>query len=242
MVSVRKHYDDFLAEHYSWMFGDFDAKVQENKDLFQLNSIEPRSGGKALDLGCGSGFQSIALAKLGFRVLAVDMCETLLDELRDRSAGRDIVAVEGDILDYSLYADEGPFEVAVCMGDTLTHLRETQEVSAFFTNVYPLLEQSGRLVLSFRDLTAELKGIDRIIPVRSDDNKIMATFLEYEETQVNVHDIVFVKGDSGWELRKSTYSKLRLGIPLIHDFLQDLHYNVISSEVQEGFSVIIAEK
>lgn len=242
MASVRKHYDDFLAEHYSWMFGDFDAKVQENKDLFQLNSIEPRSGGKALDLGCGSGFQSIALAKLGFRVLAVDMCETLLDELRDRSAGRDIVAVEGDILDYSLYADEGPFEVAVCMGDTLTHLRETQEVSAFFTNVYPLLEQSGRLVLSFRDLTAELKGIDRIIPVRSDDNKIMATFLEYEETQVNVHDIVFVKGDSGWELRKSTYSKLRLGIPLIHDFLQDLHYNVISSEVQEGFSVIIAEK
>lgn len=242
MASVRKHYDDFLAKHYSWMFGDFDAKVQENKDLFQLNSIEPRSGGKALDLGCGSGFQSIALAKLGFRVLAVDMCETLLDELRDRSAGRDIVAVQGDILDSSLYADEGPFEVAVCMGDTLTHLRETQEVSAFFTNVYPLLEQSGRLVLSFRDLTAELKGIDRIIPVRSDDNKIMATFLEYEETQVNVHDIVFVKGDSGWELRKSTYSKLRLGIPLIHDFLQDLHYNVISSEVQEGFSVIIAEK
>lgn len=242
MASVRKHYDDFLAEHYSWMFGDFDAKVLENKDFFQLNGIMPRSGGKALDLGCGSGFQSIALAKLGFRVLAVDMCETLLDELRNRSAGRDIDVVQGDILDLSIYADKGPFEVAVCMGDTLTHLQKTQEVSALFANIYPILEQGGRLALSFRDLTTELKGIDRIIPVKSDDDKIMATFLEYEETQVNVHDIVFVKGDSDWKLRKSTYKKLRIGIDHVHDFLQHLGFNVISNEMLEGFSVIIAEK
>jgi SAM-dependent methyltransferase len=242
MASVRKHYDNFLAEHYSWMFGDFSAKVQENKDFFKLNSIEPRSGGKALDLGCGSGFQSIALAKLGFRVLAVDMCETLLNELRDRGAGRDIETVQGDILDYSIYADKGPFELAVCMGDTLTHLRKTREVSALFANIYPLLVQGGRLALTFRDLTAELKGIDRIIPVRSTDDKIMATFLEYEETQVNVHDIVFVKGDSGWDLSKSIYRKLRIGIGQVHDFLQHLDFSVISSEVQEGFFVIVAQK
>ena len=242
MASVRKHYDNFLAEHYSWMFGDFHAKVQENKDFFKLNSIEPRSGRKALDLGCGSGFQSIALAKLGYRVLAVDMCETLLNELRHRSAGGDIVAVQGDILDYSLYADEGPFEVVVCMGDTLTHLQKTREVSALFTNIYPLLEQGGKLALSFRDLTAELTGIDRIIPVRSEDDKIMATFLEYEETQVNVHDMVFVKGDSGWVLRKSTYRKLRIGMHQVQDFLQNLNLKIVSGEEQEGFSVIIAEK
>ena len=242
MASVRKHYDNFLAEHYSWMFGDFNAKVQENKDFFKLTGIEPRSGGNALDLGCGSGFQSIALAKLGFRVLAVDMCETLLNELGNRSAGRDIDAVQGDILDYSIYADKGPFEVAVCMGDTLTHLQETREVSALLANIYPHLEEGGRLALSFRDLTAELKGIDRIIPVRSDDDKIMTTFLEYEESQVNVHDIVFVKGDSGWELIKSVYKKLRVGMHQVHDLLQHLGFSLISSEVQEGFSVIVAQK
>jgi SAM-dependent methyltransferase len=242
VTSVRKHYDTFLAEHYSWMFGDFHAKVQENKDFFNLTGIEPQSGGKALDLGCGSGFQSIALAELGFRVLAVDTCEPLLNELQNRSVGRDIDAVQGDILEYSMYADKGPFEVAVCMGDTLTHLQKTREVSALLANIYPLLEQGGRLALSFRDLTAELKGVDRIIPVRSDDDKIMATFLEYEDTLVNVHDIVFVKGDSGWELRKSTYRKLRIGMHHVLDFLRQHGFSVISSEVQEGFSVIVAQK
>ena len=224
------------------MFGDFHAKVQENKDFFKRTNIEPRSGGKALDLGCGSGFQSIALAKLGFRVLAVDMCEALLNELRHRSAGRDIVAAQGDILDSGIYADKGPFEVAVCMGDTLTHLQKTQEVADLFATIYPILERGGRLVLSFRDLTAELKGIERIIPVRSDDDKIMATFLEYEETKVNVHDIVFVSGDSGWDFKKSAYKKLRIGMHQVQDFLQKLDFRIISSEVQEGFSLIIAEK
>lgn len=242
MASVRQHYDSFLAEHYSWMFGDFHAKVQENKDFFKRTNIEPRSGGKALDLGCGSGFQSIALAKLGFRVLAVDACEALLNELRHRSAGRDIVAAQGDILDASIYADVGPFEVAVCMGDTLTHLQKTQEVAALFANIYPTLEPGGILVLSFRDLTAELKRIDRIIPVRSDDDKLMATFLEYGETRVNVHDIIFVRGDSGWDLKKSTYKKLRIGRHHVQDFLEHLDFKIISSEVKEGFSVIIAEK
>jgi hypothetical protein len=98
------------------------------------------------------------------------------------------------------------------------------------------------LALSFRDLTAELKGIDRIIPVRSDDDKIMATFLEYKATKVNVHDIVFVKGDSGWELRKSTYRKLRIGMHQVQDLLRHLGFSVISSEEQEGFSVIVAQK
>jgi hypothetical protein len=70
----------------------------------------------------------------------------------------------------------------------------------------------------------------------------MATFLEYEATQVNVHDIVFVKGDSGWELRKSIYRKLRIGMHQVQDFLQHLGFKISSSHVQKGFSVIIAEK
>jgi hypothetical protein len=66
--------------------------------------------------------------------------------------------------------------------------------------------------------------------------------IQYEATQVNVHDIVFVKGDSGWELRKSTYRKLRIGMHQVQDFLQHLGFKISSSHVQKGFSVIIAEK
>lgn len=241
MRSAKQHYDNFLAEHYSWMFGDYDAKVQENIDFFELNGIKVLSGGKALDLGCGSGFQSIALAELGFKVLGIDLCSSLLAELRGRSVGRDVDVFQGDMLDSRIYADKGPFEVVVCMGDTLTHLQEVEDVLTLFKNVYKRLEPGGKLVLTFRDLTAELKGVGRIIPVKSDDEKLMATFLEYENEYVNVHDMIFVKRNSGWELNKSVYRKLRLGLHQVQELLLHAGFKISSSHVEKGFSVIIAE-
>ena len=127
MSSVEEHYENLLARHYSWMRGDYDSMVRECLAFFEEAGVAPRSGGKALDLGCGPGFQSIALAELGFAVLSVDTSGVLLEELRSRAGGRDILAVPGDIRDPGVYAAEGPFEVAVCIGDTLTHLATPRE-------------------------------------------------------------------------------------------------------------------
>jgi SAM-dependent methyltransferase len=242
VVTVQEHYDNFLAEHYSWMFGDYDAKVNENRDFFKRINITPRAGAKGLDLGCGSGFQSLALSELGFEVLGVDLSGALLEELRGRASGLDIEAVQGDMLDSRLYADKGPFEVAVCMGDTLTHLRTTEDVAVLLENVYRILEQQGNFVLAFRDLTVALKGTERIIPVRADDDKLMATFLEYEENHVNVHDILFLKRVSGWELKTGVYRKLRIASDQVQDLLERLDFSISTSQVEQGFSLIVAQK
>ena len=75
-------------------------------------------------------------------------------------------------------------------------------------------------VITYRDLTKELFGTDRFIPVRSDENKIMTCFLEFEnEDSVVVHDLVYMRRDSGWSLNKSSYRKLRLGIGWIREEL-----------------------
>ena len=82
MATVREHYDGVLAEHYTRMLGDFEAKVTEQRALLERLGVSARpSGGLAVDLGCGSGVQSVALARLGFRVLAIDFSQRLLAEL-----------------------------------------------------------------------------------------------------------------------------------------------------------------
>ncbi len=81
MPSVTEHYANILADHYSWLFGGFGEKAEENRQFFATQGISPHRNGVALDLGCGSGFQSIPLAQLGFRVLALDLSPTLLAEL-----------------------------------------------------------------------------------------------------------------------------------------------------------------
>ena len=77
-------------------------------------------------------------------------------------------------------------------------------------DVYASLAEGGIAILSFRSLAPELTGLDRIIPVRSDDSRIMTTFLEYEEEHVNVHDMIYVREGVRWVLHKSVYRKLRL--------------------------------
>src|SRR5258707_9749703 len=98
MTTVREHYDALLAEHYSRMFGDFETKVAEQRALLERLGVTASSqGALAVDLGCRPGFQSIALARLGYRVLAVDFSQRLLDELMGRTRGVAVEAVAGDI-------------------------------------------------------------------------------------------------------------------------------------------------
>ena len=182
----------------------------------------------------------MALAELGFGVLAVDTSEVLLEELRGRVGEREVQPVLGDVRDPRTYAEEGPFEVAVCMGDTLPHLRSYDEVGALFWDVHAALEEGGNLVLEFRDYAAELKGADRAIPVRLDDERIMATFLEYEAERVNVHDMVFEKGADGWEMRKSAYAKLRLGAEAVLGLLGSSEFQVVEHREDKGFRTIVA--
>lgn len=134
------------------MLGDFEAKVAEQRSLLErLGVMASASAGLAVDLGCGPGVQPIALARLGFRVRAIDFSQRLLAELTERTRGLPVEAVTGDIRDVEALAPTG-LELAVCMGDTLSHLERAADLDRLFAGVATRLVVGGRLVLSFREL------------------------------------------------------------------------------------------
>ena len=67
-MHIKEHYENHLANFYSWMFGDFNTKIKEKQQFFQYHKIKPASSKIAIDLGAGCGFQSVPLAKIGFEV------------------------------------------------------------------------------------------------------------------------------------------------------------------------------
>jgi SAM-dependent methyltransferase len=221
--SVSQHYDSLLAEHYDWMFGvPFETKAMEQRKLLEEAGVKPNSGGSAVDLGCGSGFQSVALNDLGYHVLALDSSEKLLGDLTERSQARAIRTIHGDIRELGAFVNVASADVIVCMGDTLTHLSHREEVSKLFHSVGSVLKHSGLFVLTYRDLAAnELVGLDRFLPVRSDETRVMTCFLEYEgPNTVVVNDLVYLRGRDGqWSLNKGAYRKLRLAVTWVRDEL-----------------------
>jgi SAM-dependent methyltransferase len=53
-----------------------------------LERAAPQTGERVLDVGCGCGDTSLALAELGTEVLGVDVSESMLERARERAAGR----------------------------------------------------------------------------------------------------------------------------------------------------------
>jgi SAM-dependent methyltransferase len=229
---VANHYETLLAEHYTWMFGaSFDQKVSEQRALLELLGVTAPSGGAtgvALDLGCGSGFQSVALADIGFRqVIAVDTSAKLLAELETHRAGRAIQTLLADLGAFQNLAKPESADLVACMGDTLTHLPGKDEVRKLFADSYRILVPGGAVVLTFRDLTLTAAGLDRFMPVRSDADRIVTCFLEYESPEtVVVHDLIHMRNGSEWALHKSSYRKLRLAPKWVCDELTAAGFRV----------------
>ena len=242
MKTVKEHYESLLAEHYSWMSGGFEFQVERNADFFQQHNVRPTLGGFALDAGAGSGFQSIPLARAGFKVTAIDLSESLLHELRREGEGLEIHPIHGDLLNLDSYATE-PVELVVCMGDTLTHLDSLEDVEQFLRSSHRVLEKGGSLVLTFRDLSHPLEGEARFIPVKSDDNTIFTCFLEYGSTHVRVHDLVYRRAARGeeWQFFASSYRKLVLSPDWAVRTLGQCGFSIQFEENSRGMITLICK-
>jgi SAM-dependent methyltransferase len=242
LKSVRNHYDEFLAPVYSWILGDFENAYQANVEFFASLELSAERGDVAVDLGCGPGCQSLPLAERGFRVVAIDFCQELLDELTERAGDLQIATVCDDLIEFDNHIDEPP-ALVVCMGDTLVHLPDTASVDKLIDRVSRALKPGGTFVYSIRDyVTSEPTGADRFVPIRADDQQIFTCFLDYRENVVHVHDVLYIKEGGAWKMHISDYLKLRLDPAKINQRLQAHGLNISQQLTKNGMIYGVATK
>lgn len=244
MSQVQDHYCNLLAAHYSWMNGmPFEEKVAEQRVLLTSLGIGMGSKGLAIDLGAGPGYQAHALGEIGFEtILALDTSRPLLDELEAANDRYPIRAILADLRDFPTFVEKTSVDAVVCMGDTLTHLNDLSDVWKLFQDAHEVLRSDGRLALTFRDLSTELTGLDRFLPIRADDQRIMTCALEYEPDCVVVTDLIHIHAGNGWTLHKSSYRKLRLDSASVTKELAGIGFVVDHDGAIGGMRVIAARK
>ncbi|MBX9884332.1 MAG: hypothetical protein K2X68_05095, partial [Novosphingobium sp.] len=108
MTLQKQHYEALLAGRYTWMAGtSFGESVAEQETL--LRGLIAGPVGRCLDLGSGSGYQSLALARLGAsEVHALETSAALLGELEGYAAGLPITTHLADIRGFDTVVP-GPF-------------------------------------------------------------------------------------------------------------------------------------
>ena len=209
-MSTATHYDEHLGPVYTWMVGDLDAAFAASRAELDELDIRSADGGLAFDLGTGFGLHSIPLAERGYAVVAIDSCKVLLDQIGRRSPELPITPIVGDLTAFRSHVPR-PVDVILCMGDTLTHLEDLEAVDRLLDGAAATLKTGGVFAATFRDYaTRPLHGVERFIPVRSDERRILTCVLEYGEDHVVVNDLLHEKVEGRWRQQVSSYRKLRL--------------------------------
>lgn len=237
-MDALSHYQQLLAPVYTWMSGDFESQVDHFHSMLSSHNLLPQDVGAALDLGAGHGIQSVAMARAGYRVIAIDFSEHLLTELKRQASALPIQTQLADIRNFRNYPAL-PCELIVCAGDTLTHLDSTNEVEQLIVDIAATLVPGGSTLLSFRNYCSMLPESQRTIPVKEDPSRKMTCTLAYEGAKVKVTDTVEENLDGRWKTQQSTYTKLRLDPESVKHMLMACGMQVKMLGPQRGMHTLI---
>jgi hypothetical protein len=223
------------------MLGDFNELKNAQKDFFARQGIRPAHSKLAIDFGAGNGIQTVALAESGYSVKSIDFSTQLLAELMQNANGLEVEPVESFILHYLDTVSFSP-ELITCMGDTITHMENEEEVIKLIHQRNCLLVKGGKLVISFRDISRELEDTDRFMPVKNDSYRILTCFLEYFTGKVRVTDLFFENQGGQWIQGVSSYFKLRLAPNWITSCAGNSGFRLTGQEIIKGMHYLVFEK
>ncbi len=209
--SIEQHYESLLGSRYTWMMGGIERCHSDARALLDALGLKGRlSNQTVLDLGSGPGYHARVLAERGARVVAVDVSEACLTELRRECEGLAVVALHADLLERKAYEMHAPFAAVLCLGDTLLHLGGHDDIVRLLETARDLLTRGGIVAFEFREQPRELVAEDAVFTVRSERDRIMQCVLHFERDRLWVTDIVHEWDGNGWKTTKGSYAKLRL--------------------------------
>ena len=136
------YFDERVAARYDESAADmFDAAVVDPVvDLL----VELAGGGRALELGIGTGRIALPLAQRGVPVHGIELSNAMAARLRAKQAGEDVGVTIGD---FATATVDGTFSVAYLVFNTILNLTTQAAQVACFQNVAAHLEAGGCFVI-----------------------------------------------------------------------------------------------
>lgn len=143
-----------ISKYYDYIFPTGEDQV---KFLKEVAGNPPK---RILDIACGTGGYSLALAEQGYSVTAVDLDAGMLEQLgkkidNSNGAAGTIDYIQSDMVKIHDKL-QSKFNMAFCIGNSMVHLEDINQIKEFLVNTRKMLENDGSLVL-------QIINFDRII-------------------------------------------------------------------------------
>jgi SAM-dependent methyltransferase len=127
----------------------------ETNFLVEYNGL--KAGDRILDLMCGYGRNTLALARLGMEVTAVDNLAEYIDEIK-QSAEKEklpVTAIQADVIKFTA---RGSYDLAICLGNSISFF-DYEDTMRLLSGVAASLKKGKRFIINTKMLK-EIVGKD----------------------------------------------------------------------------------
>jgi SAM-dependent methyltransferase len=149
---------DDLGDERTSEYTDAEAYDAENcwsaDDDFYL-ALAQEIGDPVLDVGCGTGRLTRAIAQAGLEITGFDLSPQMLARARELSDGLDIDWVHGDVRSMRLGRR---FRLILMTGHAFQHMMTDDDLHAFFERMREHLVDEGVLAFETRNFAAKTFG------------------------------------------------------------------------------------
>jgi ubiquinone/menaquinone biosynthesis C-methylase UbiE len=143
---MTEWYEKSFGEDYLIVYKhrDFGGARKEVDQMIAWLGLPP--GSKVLDLCCGMGRHSLALAEEGYEVTGVDLSEVLLREARSQVGAEKVTWIRSDMRELPL---DGGFDAVVNLFTSFGYFEKDEEQVKVLREIYRLLKPGGKFVIDF---------------------------------------------------------------------------------------------
>lgn len=166
-----ENFYDNIADKYHWFFSSWNDRMTEQTKMIIdiLNKYNVKS---VLDCSCGSGLQTIGLAKHGYKVDAGDISENMILKAKqlaqDENIYVDFKKADFRELEKSFVKK---YDAVISWGNSIPHLMDDIEIDLALKSIFNRLNDNGIALLNMRNYDAMLKNKNRFHPMRINDLK-----------------------------------------------------------------------
>ena len=192
--------ETFWEKLYPFLFtgSKLEAAEVEVDSVLRLAGLER---GDVLDLACGPGRHSVALAKRGFRVTGVDLSAFLLGKARQRARAEhiDVDWVQEDI---RRFARPEAFDLALSLFTSFGYFESKDDDLAVLRNIRKSLRTDGTLVMETAGREALARRFQPTTSKELDDGRLLVERHEIVDDWTRVRNLwIAIEDDTATTFR-----------------------------------------